>query len=63
MGEFAHQPRLAVLPGEGAAVFLVDQYGGDPEKVEFVGAGELVLAGLGALVGVDADAQILPFEG
>lgn len=62
MGKFPHQPRLAVLGGQGATALFVDEHGGDAEQIEFVGAGQLVLAGLGALVGVDADPEVLSFQ-
>ena len=62
MGQFPHDPRLSVGRGKRPAVFFIDEHGGDAEQVEFIGAGELVLPGLGALIGVDADAQVLLFE-
>lgn len=62
MGEFPQQTRLAILGGECAPAFLVDEHRGDAQEVEFVGAGELVLAGLGALIGIDANAQVFLFK-
>ena len=58
MGLVAEDPGLADLGRKGAAPLLVDHERGDAQQVELVGAGGVVFALPGGVVGVQADAQV-----